>query len=174
MKVEGKSLYITRNRANSSGGGIHASNSSVTVEGTVHFIGNKAENGRRISLEENADLRRLSAEKGHNFNFAENNATHYSGALYVADETHPDKSAAITAQIITPSTECFSRSVFINISDNSAGLSGSNLFGGPLDRCTVHHQFYLYFKNEFLGITNFLNSSNIDESELDAISSHPV
>ena len=146
----------------------------MTVEGTVHFIGNKAENGGGISLEENANLHRLLAEKGHNFNFTENNATHYGGALYVADETHPDKCAAITAQITTPSTECFSRLVFISVSDNSAGLSGSNLFGGLLDSCTVHHQFYLHFKNKFLGIMNFLNSNNIDESELDTVSSHPV
>ena len=39
-------------------------------------------------------------------------------------------------------TECFSRSVLFSFLDNSAGISGTNLFGGLLDICTMHAKFH--------------------------------
>ena len=40
----------------------------------------------------------------------------------------------------TWSTECFVDFLYISALDNSVGISGSNLFGGLLDRCTVHSE----------------------------------
>ena len=175
LKIRGESLHITRNRANKNGGGIHATNSSVIVEGTVYFDSNEAENGGGVSLEKSAKLRGTLAENGQ-INFVSNRASHYGGALYVDDATNPDVCRAVNNQsnIWSIDSECFSKLVFINISDNSAGVSGPNLFGGLLDRCTVHSEISKKYHMNKLGIISFQNSSNINELQLDTISSHPV
>ena len=67
--------------------------------------------------------------------------------------------------------------MFLNFSDSSAGVDGSNLFGGLLDRCTVHRSRELFQETDIsksAGLTTFQKSSNITESQLDSISSHPV
>ena len=173
LKIKGESLYITRNRANNSGGGIFSTNSSIIVEGAVYFVSNEAENGGGVSLERNAKLHGTLAGNSHIINFVTNRASHYGGALYVDDATNPDMCRAVNNQsnIWSIDSECFSKLVFINISDNSAGVSGPNLFGGLLDRCTVHNEISKEYQT---GIMSFQNSSNINESQLDTISSHPV
>ena len=165
LKIRGENSCITRNRASKNGGGIHATNSTIIIEGAVYFVSNEAKNGGGVSLERSA---KLHGKNGH-INFVTNMASHYGGATYVNDETNPDMCAAVNIESTVPSTEseCFSKSVFFNMSDNSAGVSGSNLFGGLLDRCTVQNE-------SKLGIISFENSSNIDKSQLDSITSHPV
>ena len=52
-----------------------------------------------------------------------------------------------------------------------------NLFGGLLDRCTVHTESYYQrsITTEYpAGLASFLNSSSINESQLDTISSYQV
>ena len=72
----------------------------------------------------------------------------------------------------TWTTECFLGSLFINTLDNSAAISGSNLFGGLLDRCRVHSEFPEDEKmNIPAGLASFQRLSNVS---LDTISSHPV
>ena len=178
LNIKGHNLYITKNRATSKGGGIHAANSSIITKGAIHLISNKAENGGAISLEKNAKLKGISAKKINTVNLTSNKANRHGGALYVDDETNPEMCAVVTAQndseVVSSRTECFSKSVFINFSDNSAGVSGSNLFGGLLDRCTVHTELYQKSETNELGLASFQNSSNIDESQLDTVSSSPV
>ena len=175
LKVEGDSFYITRNRAERSGGGLHADNSSIIFEETVHFIDNEAENGAGIGLEKNAILNGISANHSV-IDFISNRATRHGGALYVDDKTNPDTCTAFNVQNATSANECFSKSVFLNFLDNSAGESGSNLFGGLLDRCKVHSTHFEESESENItqGLANFLRASNIRESQLDTISSHPV
>ena len=175
LKIKGESLYITRNRANNSGGGIFSTNSSIIVEGAVYFVSNEAESGGGVSLEKSAKLRGTLAENGQ-INFVTNRASHYGGALYVDDATNPDMCAAVNIQsnIRSIDSECFSKLVFVNMSDNYAGVSGSNVFGGLLDRCKVHSEISKKYQMNKLGIMSFQNSSNINESQLDTISSHPV
>ena len=175
LKIKGESSYIAKNRANNNGGGIRATNSSIIIEGVVYFVSNEAENGGGVSLEKSAKLRGTLAENGQ-INFVTNRASHYGGALYVDDETNPDMCAADNVQSTTPSidSECFSKSVFINMSDNSAGVSGPNLFGGLLDRCIIYNEISKEYQMSKLGIMSFQNSSNINELQLDTISSHPV
>ena len=172
LKIRGENSYITGNRANKNGGGIHSTNSTIIVEGTVYFINNEAENGGGVSLERSA---KLHGGNGH-INFVKNRASHYGGALYVDDETNPDMCAAVNVQSTIPSTEseCFSKLVFFNMSDNFAGASGSNLFGGLLDRCTVQNESSKEYPMNKLGIISFQNSNNINMSQLDSITSHPV
>ena len=54
--------------------------------------------------------------------------------------------------------------LILSFLDNSAGISGANLFGGLLDRCTMHAKFHQEsLKRAELGLDIFQNSSNIDE-----------
>ena len=162
LKIRGESSYIIRNRASKNGGGIYTTNSTIIVEGAVYFVSNEAENGGGVSLERSA---KLHGGNGH-INFVTNRASHYGGALYVDDETNPEMCAAVKVEsnMPSPESECFSNLVLFNMSDNSAGVSGSNLFGGLLDRCTVHNESQM----------NFPNLSNINMSQVDSITSHPV
>ena len=180
LYAKGYNLYITKNRANSKGGGIHADNSSIINEGAIHLMSNEAENGGAISQERNAKLQG-KLDKNYNYyriNLISNRAHRRGGALYMDDKTNTEMCAAITPQndseIDSSRTECFSKSVFISFSDNSAGVSGSNLFGGLLDRCTVHRESYQKSETNKLGLASFQNSSNINVTQLDTISSYPV
>ena len=161
----------SNNTALKMGGGLHTPNSYIIIKGAVHFTNNEAINGGGISLERNA---KLNGTLGEIINFASNRASQYGGALYVADETYPDICTAITTQNITSITECFIASVFINFSDNFAGVSGVNLFGGLLDRCITHVKPSQIAEMDELGVNGFQTLSNINESHLDTISSHPV
>lgn len=51
LNTKGYNLYFNENQAKGNGGGIHAVNSSITIEGEIHLINNVAENGGAISLE---------------------------------------------------------------------------------------------------------------------------
>ena len=62
----------------------------------------------------------------------------------------------------------------VSVLDNSAGISGMNLFGGLLDRCTVHTESYQKSRANKLGLASFQNLSSINELEMDTVSSHPV
>ena len=167
---ENSSTNLSNNLAVHQGGGIHAANSSIIIEGEFHLISNTAENGGAISLERNTVLQ----GKNVSIDLASNRAKHHGGALYVHDKTNPEMCAAITARNKTVSSkiECFFKSVFIHFSNNSADISGTNLFGGLLDRCIMHTTRKSYEHPG--GLANFQNSSSIDESQLGTISSHPV
>ena len=173
LYTEGHNLNITKNEAKGKGGGIHAANSSITIKREINVVSNKAENGGAISLEKNSKLDgKLSAS----INLISNSANHRGGAIYVNDESNPEMCAAIIThnQVVSSKTECFSKSVFINFSDNFAGISGANVFGGLLDRCTTHTKSYKKSETSMVGLASFQTSSNINESLLDTVSSHPV
>ena len=134
IKIKGEHTYITKNRAKSNGGGIHADNSTLIIKGAVHLINNEAENGGgAISLERNA---KLTGENG-TIHLISNRAKLYGGAVYVDDKTNSDicvgKNDDHSSKI-----ECFSKSVFLSFSENFAAISGTNLFGVLLNKCTVH------------------------------------
>ena len=172
LQVEGDMTYIIGNRAYETGGGIHAANSTVVIDGTLQCIKNEAINGGGFGLEKSSKIYGDSIENNV-ITFISNRASHYGGALYVHDETNPDMCAADSIWNTTWTTECFVDSLQINTLDNFAGISGSNLFGGLLDRCTVHSDFHGETKTTSVpaGLANFQGLSNIS---LDTISSHPV
>ena len=130
LEVTGYDTYITGNRATNKGGGIHATNSSIIIEGELHLVSNEAENGGGISLERSAKLYGAS-DKNDSIEFISNRANCHGGALYVDDDSNLNVCKAITT--ILSETECFLKSLLINFYDNSANVSGSNLFGGLLD-----------------------------------------
>ena len=169
INAKGHTLYITKNQANNNGGGIYAASSSIIVEGEIHLISNKAENGGAISLERYTKIHGRS-DKNDSIKLLSNRANRYGGALYVDDWTNPEMCAAATIQNDgdLSRSECFSKSVFLTFSNNSACGSGRNLFGGLLDRCT---QFSRKNETKKVGLASIQNSSNVDVS---TISSHPV
>ena len=176
LKIRGNGSNISRNKAGNRGGGLHADHSSIIIEGATHFTNNEAENGGGVSLERYAKFYGMSTgEYINSVDFTSNVARRYGGAVYVNDKTNPDICVANGVQNVTLTNECFSMSVFMNLSNNSAFVSGSNLFGGLLDRCKVRSTTSRESeKSRPVGIVRFLSSSNIHESELDSISSHPV
>ena len=129
-------MYITRNRAYKTGGGLHAANSTLVIDGKLQCVNNEAVNGGGFGLEKSSKIYGGSLESN-SLNFILNRASHYGGALYVHDETNPDMCVADSTWNTTWTTECFLDTMYINTLDNSAG---SNLFGGLLDRCTVHSE----------------------------------
>ena len=168
LEIGQNTLYITENRANEAGGGLHASNSSIMIKGVLRCANNKAENGGGFSLERYTRLYGISAEND-SIDFVSNIASDHGGALYINDETNPDMCAVNPLRNASSKTEyCFLNSLFFNTFDNSAGLSGSNLFGGLLDRCKVESQFY---KPAASGLDAFQQLSSVKS---DTISSDPV
>ena len=169
LEIGQNTSYIIENRANEAGGGLHASNSSITIEGVLRCANNQAKNGGGFSLERYARLYGKSAEND-SIDFVSNVASDHGGAVYINDETNPDMCAVDPLQNASLKTEyCFLNSLFFNItSDNSAGVSGSNLFGGLLDRCKVEPQFS---QTATSGLDAFQQLSSIKS---DTISSDPV
>ena len=168
--------YFNENIADKAGGGLHAASSRIIIEGIAHFTDNEAENGGGISLESNTKLIGNLAQKDV-ISFVSNRARNHGGALFVDDQSNPDLCAAIISMNMTSITECFTAtSVSYGFSDNHADASGSNLFGGLLDRCTVHGRSLQ--KNEIdelgSGLSTFQRLSNISEANLDTIRSHPI
>ena len=171
FKLQGNTSHkiFHGNRANNRGGGLFLANSSIINEGISNFTGNEASNGAGMCLERTAKISGVSEQLGI-INFISNRAIHYGGALYIDDETNSDMCNAAITQIATSATKCFLMSAFINFFDNFANVSGSNLFGGLLDRCKTHEELH---SNE-TGLISFQQLTNIDESSLDTITSYPV
>ena len=189
---------VSDNWAHNSGGGIHATNSLITVycnrrymKTTIHFTNNTATKGGGIYLESASQLRvQKGDERYFNNNasiyFISNSADH-GEAIYVVDETYFDVCArgSNTISNTTASTaECF-----IQVLSESATLDDvyhlvsieitparSTIVGGLLDRCTPDlHAEILQEPSIDIGIdgvTYLKLISNINDT--DGISSSPV
>ena len=107
LRMRGHSSYI-RNKANNTGGGLHAANSLIIIEGAVYFTKNIARNGGGVSLESNSKFNGISTGYYSVVDYASNRASHFGGALYVADETNHEMCAVTPTQKATSKTGCFS------------------------------------------------------------------
>ena len=172
FEVRKNTMYIIGNTAIETGGGLHAVNSTTLIEGVLQCNNNSARNGGGFGLERSSKMFGVSPTND-SISFVSNRASHHGGAIYVNDETNSDMCATDPARNATWTTDCFLDSLFINALDNSAGLLGSNLFGGLLDRCTVHSELHLATTDDTIpaGLDKLLKLSDIG---LDTISSHPV
>ena len=197
-----KSTFVLyNNTAAYRGGGIHAISSSIEashnvgfydirvyyIGASVNFTDNTAKLGGGLSLEANARLYVLKYyDPVDIFNavlFISNSAD-YGGAVYVDDNTNSGTCAS------EPKIKCFFQALAVydygslnvnfsiqcmHFSRNYAKLSGSNLFGGLLDRCAVSPFAEVYKKphtsNSIGGISYFKNVSYATD---DTISSNPV
>ena len=189
------------------GGGTYAIASIVTVVygSQINFINNTAAVwGGGIYLEVSAKLNILIVRESaldedleHGMNnsllFTDNLAGEHGGAVYVADET--DSGTCNVRVTYSSASECFLQAIFlsnnrmkqdlvstnstlVNFLNNHAQSSGSDLFGGLLDRCTLspftHGRGGSHFFNATNPFTYFQSISNIKSRNLSHISSRPV
>ena len=183
-------LNITSNAAINRGGGIYAIGSivrSTTIDkSNLMFLNNSAEAGGALYLGTNAKLyihKVTDVTGGDQAVHFINNMAEYGGAVYVDDHTN-------TATCTVKSMECFFRVVYnsyiivapniaiISFQQNYASLTGSNLFGGLLDRCIVSPfaRLNIYAVNAYRhrvnGVTYFRNVST--EINSSSVSSYPT
>ena len=159
------SANISDNRAEKFGGGIHAISSMIVLHiqrmDRVHLYlqSNVAEKGGSACLEMNSKffITQLLIRSKNNYSYDAARAIHlfdnsadYGGAIFVADDTNRDTCSSGQVYTITAFTqsECFFQIIAIandlytfgdafEFTNNSATISGSLLYGGLLDRCTV-------------------------------------
>ena len=183
LQVKG-SCYIHNNTA-VSGGGIHASSSTLSIHqpGTLHLADNTAmETGGGMHLQANPRLNILKyhyTRVSDSFITLIDNHASFGGAIFVAD--------TINTGACLSNVECFvqslafyeSRSKTNNLNiffaGNTALEYGADLYGGLLDRCTLSlfSEFYQNDGNKKLlpGTIYLQSMSNV---ELDFVTSHPV
>ena len=157
-------INITGNKANKTGGGIHAINSLITAycsrlnskpyQATINFADNMAKRGGGICLESAAQLRvqkigdkYLSKIINISMYFISNSAD-YGEHIYVVDETYFDVCARGSHSIYSTTastTECFiqvlSQTTILVSEPNFISIQFTNfsrlsIVGGLLDRCT--------------------------------------
>ena len=188
-------LKLINNTAGDKGGGISAIGSYVSVENTgmIFFQGNSAKHaGGAVSLELNSKLYIIVITNINSPPYAltfTNNSADYGGAVYVADKTNSGTCASESYNILSMMTECFIQLLSVQdyferrtnyhiivtmFMDNHAYNSGSNIFGGLLDRCSISRfSEKLYHQSNIVdGATYFTYISDIDQ--FDSISSEPV
>ena len=189
------------NVARDKGGGICTVNSVILLtsdgnpntETSMQFTGNEANHGGGIYLELNSQLyiSKPSARHNVNFYFTANSANN-GGAIYVQDHSFFEACSIGNMHGNYDGTYCFiqvtshgeikdfSKFVSLVFTDNSA-YSGSILFGGLLDRCTVSNSVKysspssIIYSKSINGVAYFRNISNITNHFLaDVISSDSV
>ena len=161
------STTISKNQVTNKGGGIHSVSSSIIIRLAYKFVKNKPLNylyftaniaklGGGLCLEVSSKFYIvMDNSKQKVLQFTDNSAEK-GGAIFVADNTN--SGTCISSQNATVSaseSECFfqplkvtpdSRPVIleqhVSFSYNTATISGVNVFGGLLDRCTVNNKKY--------------------------------
>ena len=170
---ENGALKMHYNKAHEKGGGIRAISSLIISElkeksGTlVDLSGNSAKLGGGICMEVNAkiyilklqySIRELTWWNHRRFILSDNSAD-FGAAVYVADETNFATCASNSYKRYSTLTECFIQVLalhdelrsslildYVNFTGNLAQYSGSTLYGGLLDRCTVSPYAEVYSK----------------------------
>ena len=161
LELNGKNGFMT-NTAKSKGAAIHTFSSTLILQGNSSFVNNSAKYGGGIYSESsnltvvhnqssylnNTALRggaqyfdvnsNLSLHPTAHVHFQGNNVTEFGGAIYVEDV--PFRSECFfhihTDQLLAHNTTPL---VFEN---NSAGMRGSVLYGGLLDKCNFRSERY--------------------------------
>ena len=195
-------IKLISNHAVGKGGGIFAiyaiikvfSNRDSSIESAIIFDGNTAAMGGGIHLELATQLLVLKSGNDYtktiyNLRFIENSAD-YGGAIYNVDETDYEVCASKSyySHSGSETTECFlqilvpvqtSRMMYNIVTtefvNNSAHVSGPNLYGGLLDRCTLIRSAEILFTNNRTlldGVTYLLDTSTLNDT--DGISSSPI
>ena len=189
-------LKILSNNASHKGGGVYAISSSIITErytSEIIFRNNSAMYaGGGICLEVNAKIyiqNLMTSSSRIVLSFIANFA-HYGGAVYVADETNSGVCASKSHNIHSTTTECFMQLLSLQLQHsnyyipirlaivakfvrNYAHISGSNLYGGLLDRCT-NSPFTVRISSQPVSINVVVFYMNISVQQLNSISSGPV
>ena len=187
-------LKILSNNASHKGGGVYAISSSIITErytSEIIFRNNSAMYaGGGICLEVNAKIYILMTSSSRIVLSFIANFAHYGGAVYVADETNSGVCASKSHNIHSTTTECFMQLLSLQLQHsnyyiptglaivakfvrNYAHISGSNLYGGLLDRCT-NSPFTVRISSQPVSINVVVFYMNISVQQLNSISSGPV
>ena len=160
---------FTNNSASYAGGAISAVDSLIMLRngnkgshssslGLLNVNDNRAYISGDIHLEINSKIYGLeSYHFQYDIIFAGNSATTKGGAIHVNDSTYPSVCASKSYMDYDVHTECFFQILHddedtgvhnssIIFTDNTANNSGSILYGGLLDRCTVSPMATVYNK----------------------------
>ena len=198
-------MTLMDNRAAENGGGVYATISVLRVlsdrdspnETSVDFTNNTSQMGGGMYLALTSQLYVIKSgnnytQKKYSLHFTANSAN-YGGAVYVADETNSQQCTSVSYMNLSVDTECFLQVispvsidammynyVSIDFAQNTAKISGSTLYGGLLDRCTLDPKAEISLYNIQIqnhtggpveGLAFFMNVSDIDIID---ISSKPV
>ena len=195
-------LTIAGNKANKSGGGIYAissfvkiwSDKSSLVRSSIHFTTNTAGVGGGIYLQSASELhiQKFKTSKFYihvnvtikKINFTANKAE-YGGAIYTDDETNFRVCAnSVNHDCFVQVTTSIGKDNLKDIvfKHNVAHKTGSDIFGGLLDRCKVNKYMYaeirlsdstnnIYNTDWIDGVTYLKDISNINIAK---IASKPV
>jgi hypothetical protein len=160
---------------------------SRAAPGTIHIIDNTAEEGGGMYFEGNSKLY-ISKEgpitsyvtKNRKSVFA-NNSANYGGAVFIADSTDSGSCSSMSSDSVqSAATECAIQVLSLHdfsgegyklpqnfeFSYNSASATGSDIYGGLLDRCRASfyaevRQVHKYAEEiDFLGVLYLKNISN--------------
>ena len=122
--------YFNRNRAQFIGGAIHSFDSNIMLSGTAYFERNIANySGGAIALRNS----KLVFKPNLNIFFISNYAKENGGAFYITDYRC---SFVCFMTIDGPSTSI--SNISLHFENNSAGITGSILYGGQLDQCRLY------------------------------------
>jgi predicted outer membrane repeat protein len=142
----GMDTEISNNQASMFGGGVHAINSSIAVETITIIYNNSGTYGGGISMENSKFYGTTESNEDVAFiiNFISNQAK-YGGAVYVNDQNQECVCSSDPTMVsYSTCSGCFFENVMngliVNFNSNIANCSGSDLYGGLLDRCGVVNQ----------------------------------
>ena len=174
--------------------GDHSNTEFYQYIGTrIYFTNNAAKFGGGLSLESNAKFNILKynyilsfiSENAINTAIFTANSAYYGGAVYVNDDTNSSTCAS------DPKTECFFQVLSLYefnphnletlqsmyFSQNYANISGSTLYGGLLDRCTVSQFAEIhenYTPDDIHGGGGIAYFRNVSATTINSTSSGPV
>ena len=168
-------MFFYRNSA-SIGGAICSYDSNIMFSGTICFEGNKANySGGALAL---LGASKLIFKPNLNAIFILNDAHLNGGALYVRDyQCSLGSAVPIECFIIIDSHSVSTNNISLHFENNSAGVTGSILYGGQLDRCRLYFMSNITTKQPDIlcgyqvhgysddALKTFINMSNIAQNE---------
>ena len=176
------------NSAKKNGGAICATGAVINLNNSMMFVFNSAYNGGAVYLNGQSFM---TLNYVSHFNFSFNAALGYGGGIYHVDNTDHFQCSYSRATILPESSHCllkfktkeilFSLLWQKNISmlshGDSAGIDGSFLYGGLLDRCRVGHTNTLLQYNlkmlEILTEDKQILTVTLKDNSTQAITSRP-
>ena len=143
-------VHFERNVADI-GGAIHIYDSNLMFSGTVYFDRNKAYKGGAMLLEGTS---KLILKPKLNISFILNHAVDSGGALYFRDSQCSLGTTKLDCFIIIDGPLASISNVSLHFVNNSAGSTGSVLYGGQFDKCR------LFFKSNSNSNISACNTHN--------------
>jgi predicted outer membrane repeat protein len=172
------STHFYRNGAFFAGGAIKSFYSSILFSGRVYIEGNVAKyNGGAIAL---LRASKLIFKPHLNIFFISNYATEKGGALYIKDSQCSLRSSVpIECFINIDGPHTSTNSISLHFENNSAGTTGSILYGGQLDQCRLYYfksitaqqpdlcgySYQAHSYNSDRALDAFMNMSKISQNE---------